>query len=194
MFLFIVGKIMTKEINHLSDDNDKLHSILERVIGFIGNCDTKVSFWLSSLGVIMTILSAVNPPTLGFIRKTVTLSPRNLEQEILLFIFFAVFCISLCRFFIGLYFFSKALTANIKLESYTSNIFFGHIALKESYTDYITSLENTSLEEYLKDLASQIYVNSTICKNKFTYYNKGVKFCSYSLIFLIFSWLYIFQK
>ena len=28
----------------LSDDTDKLHLTLDRIIGFISNCDTKVSF------------------------------------------------------------------------------------------------------------------------------------------------------
>ena len=79
-------------------------------------------------------------------------------------------------------------------EDRKSNIFFGHIALHENQQAYWKCLKATNLNKYIEDLVSQIYINSKICEQKFKNYNKGVKMSGISIIFLLVSWLYIFQK
>ena len=175
----------------LSDDTDKLHLTLDRIIGFISNCDTKVSFWFSFFGAILTILSTLKTPTKEAIKSVLCANPRNITDNVVLI----VFLVSAICFIIGLYFLSQALMAKtINNEDRKSNIFFGHIASHENQQAYMKCLKETNLNKYIEDLVSQIYINSKICEQKFKNYNKGVKMSGISIIFLLVSWLYIFQK
>ncbi|MCL9764014.1 Pycsar system effector family protein [Neisseria subflava] len=186
---------MYKQQWRLSNDTDKLHLTLDRIIGFISNCDTKVSFWFSFFGAILTILSTLKTPTTEFIKSVFCANPRNRTDEVVLFIFMLIFLVSAICFIIGLYFLSKALMAKItNNEDRKSNIFFGHIASNRNQQAYLKCLKATNLNKYIEDLVSQIYINSKICEQKFKNYNKGVKISGISIIFLLVSWLYIFQK
>ena len=186
---------MYKQQWRLSSDTDKLHLTLDRIIGFISNCDTKVSFWFSFFGVILSILSTLKTPTVEFIKNVFCENPRNRMDEIILFVFMLIFLISIIFFITGLYYLSKALMARTtNNEDRKSNIFFGHIASNRNQQAYLNRLEATNLNKYIEDLVSQIYINSKICEQKFKNYNKGVKISGISIIFLLISWLYIFQK
>ncbi|WP_204352565.1 hypothetical protein [Aggregatibacter kilianii] len=155
---------MSKQQWRLSHDIDKLHLTLDRIIGFISNCDTKVSFWFSFFGAILTILVTVKSPTTEFIKGVFCANPRNITGEAVLFLFMIVFLVSVVFFIIGICFLSKALMAKItNNEEKKSNIFFGHIALHKNWQDYLNNLKSTSLNKYTEDLASQIYINSKIC-------------------------------
>ncbi|QPB43735.1 hypothetical protein IHV77_11105 [Rodentibacter haemolyticus] len=171
---------------------DKLESILERNISFIVNCDTKVSFWLSTLGVIFTILFTVRIPTLDYVRQNFS----DLQSICGCFtLVLIIFICSLISCVIGIYFLIQVLIARIECNGYSnSKIFFGHIVQYSDYRNYLNVLKSTTLDEYKEDLVSQIYINAVICTEKFKNYNKGAKFCIYSLPFLIWSWSYIFQK
>lgn len=182
---------MYKQQWRLSNDTDKLHLTLDRIIGFISNCDTKVSFWFSFFGAILTILSTLKTPTKEAIKSVLCANPRNITDNVMLI----VFLVAAVFFVIGLCFLSKALMAKItNNEDRKSNIFFGHIASHENQQAYLGRLEATNLNKYIEDLVSQIYINSKICEQKFKNYNKGVKISGISIIFLLVSWLYIFQK
>lgn len=172
-----------QEQDNLSNDIDKLHSILNRNIDFISKCDTKVSFWLSVMGVIFTILFTVRTPNLEYINE------NGINFMVLMFI------ISSFSMMIGIYFLIKVLIAKIECNNYSnSKIFFGHIARYSNYRDYLKELTRTNVDDYKEDLVSQIYTNSVICNEKFNSYNKGAKLCIYSLPILILSWSYIFMK
>lgn len=182
---------MYKRQWRLSSDTDKLHLTLDRIIGFISNCDTKVSFWFSFFGVILTILSTLKTPTKEAITSILCATPRNITGEAIIFVFF----VSAIFFVIGIYFLSRALIAKItNNEDRKSNIFFGHIASHRNQQAYLSDLKSIDLNKYIEDLVSQIYINSKICEQKFKNYNKGVKMSGISIIFLLISWLYIFQK
>lgn len=190
-FTVNVGESMNDEYK-LSDDLDKLHLTLDRTIGFISNCDTKVSFWLSSLGVIFTILFTVKIPHFNFIVEKVSSLQSNIDGYFILGVF--AFCLSLCLTVRGIYFLTQVLIAKTECNGYpNSKIFFGHIAKFSNYRDYFDKVQLTNLEQYKEDLISQIYTNSQICNEKFKNYNKGAKSCIYALPFLIWSWSYIFQ-
>ena len=125
------------------------------------------------------------------IKSVLCANPRNITDNVMLI----VFLVSAVFFVIGLCFLSKALMTKItNNEDRKSNIFFGHIASHENQQAYLSRLEATNLNKYIEDLVSQIYINSRIYKQKFKNYNKGVKISGISIIFLLTSWLYIFQK
>ena len=76
-----------------------------------------------------------------------------------------------------------------------SVLFFGKISDKASYQVFQNDVLNMTKEEYLKDLLSQIYINSKIANEKHVNYNKGIKwtiigFIAFVVMFLIGIYLY----
>jgi hypothetical protein len=178
-------------MNNSALTNDELKEILDRIVAFIANCDSKVSYLLSVFGVVFTILLTLKFPNLNFINITFSKLPINywVIGVILIMV------VSLLFFLKGLYHFSRVLFARIECSNYSpSKIFFGHISkYNPDYNHYLLSINNTTVEQYREDLASQIYTNSIICNKKFENYNTGFKCSIYSLPILIVSWSYLFQ-
>lgn len=172
--------------------NDELKDVLDRTIGFISNCDSKVSYLLSTFGVIFTILLTLKFPSLKFINESLA----NVNMNYWVIFFILVMIISLFCFLKGFYHFTQVLFARIDCNNYTpSKIFFGHIGkYNPNYQSYLSSINNVSDEQFREDLASQIYTNSIICNQKFEHYNKGFKFSIYSLPIVIVTWSYLFQS
>lgn len=166
--------------------NEQLEVTLERIIVLIGHCDTKVSYLLSVIGVIITVLITAKTPKLTNIKPL-------MEKGLYFIDIFAIFVIvfSILSFIYGVYCLINAIVARTNNSSLSSHIFFGDIAKFPCYHNYINSINNPNYD-YRNDLLSQIYQNSKICSLKFSYYNKGFKFCCYSLPSLIISWLYLF--
>ena len=49
--------------------DEVLEKNLDRIIGFVANCDSKVSYLLSAIGIILTVLLAIKPTNLTFIKS-----------------------------------------------------------------------------------------------------------------------------
>lgn len=172
--------------------NDELKDILDRIIGLISNCDSKVSYLLSTFGVIFTILLTLKFPSLNFINENLT------KPNVSCWVIFVILAmiVSLFCFLKGLYHFTQVLFARIDCNNYTpSKIFFGHIGkYNTDYKSYLSSINNVSDEQFRVDLSSQVYTNSIICNEKFKHYNKGFKLSIYSLPIVIVTWSYLFQS
>ncbi|OOH86189.1 hypothetical protein BMT54_11255, partial [Pasteurellaceae bacterium 15-036681] len=112
-------------MNNSALTNEELKQILDRIIGFISNCDNKVSYLLSFLGVISTILFTVKSPNMVFIKSSISQNPINP------IFFFGIlgFIISIIFFIKGLYHLTQALVAKTNCDEYERSVmFFGHIA------------------------------------------------------------------
>lgn len=166
-----------------------LEKNLDRIIGFVANCDSKVSYLLSAVGIILTILFTVKPTNLNFLKSALVSDETNVLLG------FSVLAIILSSFYFikGVYRLSQALTAQTKIHSgnSTSMIFFGAISNQVNGHSYLQNIEKNEYN-YREDLACQIYVNSDICTKKFEKYNKGFKLILLSLPFLVISWCYLF--
>ena len=57
--------------------NEILEKNLERIIGFVANCDSKVSYLLSAVGIILTILFTVKPMNLTFLKSALGSDETN---------------------------------------------------------------------------------------------------------------------
>lgn len=168
---------------------DVLEKNLERIIGFVNNCDSKVSYLLATTGVIITILFTVTPPNLKFIKSTL----NNSEPNLLIPISILAIIVSFVYFLMGINYCLKVLIANTKLtpENTESMIFFGSICTQYNSHSYISKFESPNYS-YKDDLACQIFINSKICNEKFRNYNIGFKLIHRSLPILILCWSYIF--
>lgn len=184
---------MTDHIVNNSNENidiNELNVILERIVTFISNCDTKVSFLLSSLGVVMTILFTLKPIKFDLIKSIVTKNDFLKGWDFWLLI---VLIISLIICIVGIYLLLDVLKARVKCENYShSVIFFGHIANFNCHLTYLNQLKTTNLTKYQDDLAFQIFINSKICDRKYKLFNIGLKLSTYPLPLLFFCWSYLF--
>ena len=150
---------------------------LDRIIGFINACDTKVSIILAIFGIIVTIIFTGNISIIENLKNIINDSKNIKCLSIFLLL------ISIVIFLYGLIMLFMALYANIK-----AIIYFKDISLSEDYEAYKQKIKNMSSENFLDDIIKQIYKNSMICSKKYERYNLGIK-CS-TLGFILFIIVY----
>ena len=96
-------------------------------------------------------------------------------------------------FIFGIYNLLNVLKARIKPIGYPlSNVFFGDIAKSKTYNDYERLLNEATSENYRRDLITQIFINSRVCRKKHLLFNEGLKFVSYPLPLIFCCWGYLF--
>lgn len=150
--------------------SDKI-DILDRVINFVYNADTKASIALGLFGVFLTVI--ITGDSIDSIKEIVKASSESGNFFDCLFLIICT--MTIVSFIIGMYKLIRVLFPDIATAK-ESNIFFGSIAKNKSYKEYKEKLENLSKEDYLKDITSQIYINSKICTNKFKNFKYGILF------------------
>lgn len=157
---------------------------LDIINSWISNSDTKASIILGLLGVLMTVIFS-NDSFLDTIIKLLqnVLSNMNFSDVL----YFAFTFASLCLFVLGIYRLIRVLIPILKTNSSLnrSYIFFGYISNHPSFLDFKEDINNATEEELQNDILNQIYINSIICKNKFSNFIYGLKYSVLGLIFLI---------
>ena len=141
---------------------------LERIIGFINNCDQKANILLAFVGVMITLLFTSN--LLQKIRA-ILITPflEYWKYDIGTFhvgrfsLFLSI--LSLCTFAIStLCHLISVIKPRLENKNVVSRIYYAHIASMK-YEDF----KNAPQEyDYKEDVCQQIYINSQICTNKFT--------------------------
>lgn len=165
----------------IKDNIEKSIKKLELINQWISNCDTKSSFILAFLGVVVTIIftSSIGSDMLA------TLSLRSAGEfnwetlrNFLCLVLFLTFGFSVICTVYQLY---QTLRGRIDPEVYSqpglqlgSNIFFKTIASK-TFAVYETEANIETDINYLNDLNSQIYINSKIVTAKFEHYNASLR-------------------
>lgn len=165
---------------------------LERVISWIANCDSKVSYLLALLGIILTIIFTSSYAG----RLVITLSYK------LTFINFGwqsffrfIESLSLYTFIIlilfSLYNAYSTLRARLDPKIFhepglviNSVLFFETIA-NRTFAEFLTDQQattNVNSNTFDNDIDSQIFINSKICQLKFKHYNLTLKYCKIALI------------
>ena len=154
---------------------------LEFINQWIFNCDTKSSFVLTFLGVIVTIIFTSDIghdmiATLHF-RCADHISKSNIRNLISLVCAIA-FCVSII---ISIYQLYQTLCGRVNPIKYEqqglqleSNIFFKTIQSR-GFSEYEIGTNSENEEQYLNELNSQIYINSKIVESKFKHYNNSLK-------------------
>jgi energy-coupling factor transporter transmembrane protein EcfT len=184
-------------------DKQDAYKNLERVNFWISNSDTKTSFLLAFIGIIAglsfsnskfieAIIIAINELIIFF--GSISIDLRALIS------FFLIVGIVLLIFFLILTLINliSVITARIDPSEFgkkdvigNSKLFWGTIAINEGdyenipenkFPDFLNSVNNMTDQELFEDINSQTYINSMICKKKFTYYNKGIKWLKISAI------------
>ncbi len=155
---------------------------LQRIIGFIGNCDSKSSVVLAVSGVTSLILA-----NSGVIQQAIHIfTDINKSSIFVSIIFIASVFISACLFILGIYKLSCAISANVTCSGKNLRTYFADIEIVDLLT-YKSSFKTHSREDILDDLLEQIYVNAIICTRKYKNYNKGLNLIRYAICFFLFT-------
>lgn len=164
------------------------YKTLDMINMWIGNADTKISYSLTFIGVLLGFFLTGSKP----IKLSETISQiysNGLQilklKEIIILVLICAFTATSITAIVFLY---KALKGRIDPKVYeedglitNSNIFWQTIS-KKSYVDFHNSINALNQENLIKEISSQVFINSKICTKKFENYNEGVKYIVISVI------------
>jgi hypothetical protein len=163
---------------------DEAFNVLDRVIGFINNCDNKASIVLGGMVAILAIIFSGEGvkkivDTVSAILFSASGKPSTGEV-----VYLVLLIASLALLIIGLVYLMLTIIARTKTSG-SSAIYFGHIAQLKDATSYKERILSSTKQELLEDILNQIYINSSICSFKYKHYNRGLKFTVIGLAVLI---------
>lgn len=172
---------------------DDCYKNLERVNFWIANVDTKTSFILALIGVVLGVFltSSMTADALskliGYILKFHYKDPKAILIGLTLVLIVAFI------WFLGkcVYYLLEALTATINTDDFmgqnfvsNSNLFFASISNK-NFQEFNSGLRDITKEALLEDITCQTYINAKICTRKFQKYNMGIKKLKCALIIFL---------
>lgn len=174
------------------DENKKVEKgikKLEMINQWITNCDAKTSFLLTFYGVIITIIMTSKIfDEIKFIFSMSVQGGSIKSENIYNFLALVSICLFIKFSAKSFYFIYNTLKARIDPNIYAqeklktnSNIFFFTIASKQ-FNEFHKSNIDESIEEYIEDIDSQIYINSCIATLKFQNYNKSIECIFWGLL------------
>jgi len=200
IYPFIVGDSREEDIDKLQNNDreqyirevekEDLLRIHENVMFWIENCDNKTSIILGVVGIILTIF--LTSDSLSNLVNNIEESITNMNW--LNFIYLIAVLLTILFLAISITFLVKVLISNTNPETIdkkdiktNSLLHFESINKIESNDEYIEKIKATDKDDYLRDLTSQIMINSHITTIKFRNYNIGVKFLAKTIILLFIS-------
>lgn len=171
---------------------------LDRINSWINSCDSKAGTVLALIGVLLTIIFTNDGMAEMYNVLQNIVPPANL-CTVLYIVFLGSSVFMLCY---GIARLILSLVARINTNIYKqpgliidSVLFFGKISNRPSYLTFQNNVLSMKKEDYLKDLLSQVYINSKIANEKHVNYDKGIKwtvigFIAFIVMFLIGIYLY----
>ena len=171
---------------------------LDRINGWINSCDSKAGTVLALTGVLLTIIFT-NDGVAEMYNVLQSIIPPVNFCTVLYIGFLGISVLTLCY---GIARLITTLIARIDANIYQqpemitdSVLFFGKISDRASYQIFQNDILSIKKEDYLKDLLSQVYINSKIANEKDVNYNNGIKwtiivYIACIIVFLIGIFMY----
>jgi hypothetical protein len=163
---------------------DEAFNVLDRIIGFINNCDNKASIALAGTMAILAIIFSSD----GIVKiagiVSAILFPQTTNSSAGEVVYLVLLLLSMALLVVGLVFLVLVIVARTKADG-SSAIFFGHIAQLKDAMEYRTRVLSSKKDELLTDILNQIYINSIICSRKYKLYNQGLKYTGIGFAALI---------
>ena len=161
-----------KQANRYKYSIEDARDTLDRIIGFVSNCDTKASVVLGVLGVMLTIIATDSAISKLLLLIKTAASSGTALSVILLFLLVVAFT----AFAFGMLILVSVLVAKTGTSKNDSKIYFTDIASNKNKTTYKEKVLKQLECDAIDDLISQIYINAVICDKKFKKYKLGLKF------------------
>lgn len=166
-------------------------NLLERTDSWISSCDSKLSILMGMLGVIVTILITSDSITAfcEFVKARVDSVYNQRDTSGLVFLIAIVMAFVFTV--ISMYHVINASIARINEEKYkqenlktNSNLYFGTIS-KRQFKEYYKDFSKEDNEEQLRDIMSQVYINSCIANKKHIEYDKALSWFLLTLVYIL---------
>ena len=184
----------------MATNRNELEARLDRVNNWVNNCDQKSSILLAIEGVVLTILCTSD--YISFIHQQLIFPIYNYYETgngmfsiintIQLFILAVMFILIFLSVFYSLQVIKGTIDTKLFKQSELTEkslLHFSSISNK-SFNEFKKDIVNQSEETVLNDLLSQIYINSSICDNKFKYHKKSVRcFCLFLFLLVLISFI-----
>lgn len=161
------------------------NEVHNQVIGWTGNCDSKASFILAFVGVIIPLILTSNY-IIDSLEKLLSdflgyWIHKKGEFSLTALFMFGSLCTTI--FLIGKCIVCQISCLTARLNKNPKSIIFFKSISEQSHENYVALVDATTDDEYLNDKLKQIHICSTICATKFEKYNNGVKAIKIGLIF-----------
>ena len=192
--------------NKIAYSKDDAYKTLDITNMWIENVDSKISYALAFIGVVLGFIMAEEKPIdigdtvidilekiISFFSSTNRVLNITIEKDIVALL---LLCASTVTAIISIVYLLIALKGSISLDEYNedgltikSNIFWGSVS-KKKYKDFKHEVLNISEDGLMNDITSQIFINSKICNKKFENYNKGIRYIIFTvIIFFIYNFI-----
>lgn len=198
------------KLKNMNIKKEEISNRMDRVIGWINNCDQKASILIAFIGIVFPLLFSSEFMD-NIYEKLITPIVLYQKKSIGEFSFINTLAIVLLLLTISLISFSlylllKSLTAtlsvkelnlynNKKKKKIKSTLFFGDISDYNDFTDFKHKIYKQSKRSMIDDYISQLHINAKICSKKFEYYNNALKWLKRGLLsFLVTFFLLIYIK
>lgn len=186
--------------NHNSIESLELS--LDRINSWISNCDQKAGLLLATIGVVLAIMfanefvtevkKAIFDPFRGYLEN-----PNLYQFDVRRMLFFISLITTMVLCMLSSFYALRSISAKLDSrelkrlnpEMIDNSLLFYVTIASRSFKDFVEE----SGVDYVKDLQSQVYVNSNICTNKFHSYKKALCFFYKVLVSLVVMYvLYLF--
>ena len=159
---------------------------LDRNIGFVTNCDNKISITLAAFGVLLAIILTNEGLNKIFNIVKTCIEVKNF-YSISYLVCFAFAILVMLRGMFNLWSVLAAKTSEeaIGRKDENSRIFFAGIRKSGDYKTYNQRFYAMSKKDLLDDLIEQIYINADIASIKYATYNLGLKRMSIGFILFV---------
>lgn len=164
----MAGDVPQSTVYYTKDD---AYQSLQIINSWIGNMDTKISFALAFVSVLIGFIFSNGVPhifkEISQARKISLLSGIQIFSVLFVIILYLLALTTIAIFVFAL---SARVQNSTKIKSV---FFFGDIAMN-TYQDLKDRMDQITDDKLLADLQSQIWINSKICSKKAKWFNLGL--------------------
>ena len=195
---------MKEEKNYEIQD---LELRLARIVEWVRTCDTKTSFLLAIVGVMLPLViqsKLLQDDMITAFRQINNVTTRGFGYccnylYVLVVMIFGLLLLIACWKFLNVLFAKRTASLNEHIigprkDSIDDSVFkdsllhFNHIS-SLTYQKFKEKIDAETSDALREDLLSQIFINSLRCNEKYSYYNDGVRYLFCSGCFLIFTYI-----
>ena len=181
-------------------NREELETRLDRIIGWINNCDQKTSVLLAIEGVVLTVFCTSDYISLIHQRLVIPIytcyktgtGGFSLTNTIQICLLLAMFVFAFLSIFYSLLVIKGETDIRVFKQPEIENKSLTHFSSisNMSFIDFKRGVLKQSEKSLLNDLFSQIYINSSTCHGKFKCHKKSVcYFCMFMFSLFIVSFI-----
>lgn len=193
------------KLKSMNIKKEEISNRMDRVIGWINNCDQKASILIAFIGIVFPLLFSsefMDDIYKKLINSIILYQKKGIGEFSCANTFAIIFLLlTIVLISYSLYLLLQTLTASLSKKEFKScgkkeesTLFFGDIS-EYSFKEFKQKMHKQSKKSIIDDYTSQLYIDAKICSKKFEYYNNALKWLKRGLLsFLVTFFLLIYIK